>query len=174
MTYEVNHPNCSFLSPEQNPLSRHASLCSLITNPATTFITASLKPLPSSSCPYQLSELRNGLQARGCRRSVTIRPKICLRLGETNEQIGLHPPGPNQAVYREDCTQCFDSIVSSKYDVILPIETIWNKNSRTIQQASMSASAALMAVAQGGGIIALFIMQPHSTRWFLIFDERER
>ncbi|KAF2268477.1 ubiquitin carboxyl-terminal hydrolase 14 [Lojkania enalia] len=22
----------------------------------------------------------------------------------------LHPPGPNQSVYREDCTQCFDSI----------------------------------------------------------------
>lgn len=22
----------------------------------------------------------------------------------------LHPPGPNQVVYREDCTQCFDSI----------------------------------------------------------------
>jgi ubiquitin carboxyl-terminal hydrolase 5/13 len=25
----------------------------------------------------------------------------------------LRPPGPSQAVYREDCTQCFDSIVSS-------------------------------------------------------------
>ncbi len=24
----------------------------------------------------------------------------------------LHPPTPAQSVYREDCTQCFDSIVS--------------------------------------------------------------
>jgi len=24
----------------------------------------------------------------------------------------LHPPTPAQPVYREDCTQCFDSIVS--------------------------------------------------------------
>ncbi|RDW91199.1 ubiquitinyl hydrolase 1 [Coleophoma crateriformis] len=26
------------------------------------------------------------------------------------EALELRPPGPNQAVYREDCTQCFDSI----------------------------------------------------------------
>ncbi|OBT82065.1 hypothetical protein VE02_08874 [Pseudogymnoascus sp. 03VT05] len=26
------------------------------------------------------------------------------------ESLELRPPGPNQAVYREDCTQCFDSI----------------------------------------------------------------
>jgi len=105
--------NCSFSRSKQRPLSRHASLYSFLTTPATTLIE-SLRPLPSSSCPYQLSELRNDLQARGCRRSVTIPPKICLRLDETDEQIGLHPPGLNQAVYREDCTQCFDSIVSLK------------------------------------------------------------
>jgi hypothetical protein len=29
-----------------------------------------------------------------------------------NSPLELRPPGPNQAVYREDCTQCFDSIVS--------------------------------------------------------------
>ena len=29
-----------------------------------------------------------------------------------NLPLELRPPGPNQAVYREDCTQCFDSIVS--------------------------------------------------------------
>jgi hypothetical protein len=29
-----------------------------------------------------------------------------------NSLLELRPPGPNQAVYREDCTQCFDSIVS--------------------------------------------------------------
>jgi hypothetical protein len=26
----------------------------------------------------------------------------------------LRPPGPSQSVYREDCTQCFDSIVCPK------------------------------------------------------------
>jgi len=26
------------------------------------------------------------------------------------EAAELRPPGPSQAVYREDCTQCFDSI----------------------------------------------------------------
>jgi hypothetical protein len=29
-----------------------------------------------------------------------------------NSPLELRPPRPNQAVYREDCTQCFDSIVS--------------------------------------------------------------
>jgi hypothetical protein len=38
----------------------------------------------------------------------------------------------------------------------------------------MSASAALMAVAQGKGNTAFFIMQPRSIRWLSIFDERER
>lgn len=35
------------------------------------------------------------------------------------EQTELRPPNPNQAVYREDCTQCFDSIVG----VLLPLKS---------------------------------------------------
>lgn len=36
----------------------------------------------------------------------------------------LRPPGPNQSVYREDCTQCFDSIVSCSYSAYLKADDL--------------------------------------------------
>lgn len=31
---------------------------------------------------------------------------------KTDRSLELRAPAPSQSVYREDCTQCFDSIVS--------------------------------------------------------------
>jgi hypothetical protein len=112
---------------EQSPLSqkrtkdpcRDTRVCMVCSLPAPLRLE-SPRSLSSSSHSYQSRELRNDLQARGYRRSVSICLKIYAGFHETDVQPGLHPPGPNQAVYREDCTQCFDSIVSPRHDVIFP------------------------------------------------------
>lgn len=41
-------------------------------------------------------------------------------VGADQPPLGLTPPTPFQSVYREDCTQCFDSIVSSCIRVFGP------------------------------------------------------
>ena len=53
----------------------------------------------------------------------------------------LQAPRPNQSVYREDCTQCFDSIAST-LDMLSEFDLTSN---RTIRLASMYASTASTA-----------------------------
>ena len=53
----------------------------------------------------------------------------------------LQAPRPNQSVYREDCTQCFDSIAST-LDMLSEFDLT---STRTIRLASMYASTASTA-----------------------------
>ena len=67
------------------------------------------------------------------------------------ESTELRAPRPNQSVYREDCTQCFDSIAS----ILDMLNEFDLTSTRTVQLASMYAStASTAAVPQTEGILS--------------------
>lgn len=59
---------------------------------------------------YHPALRRYGLRTRGFPRQVPHQEHPC-KAAVPDRLSDLRPPGPNQSVYREDCTQCFDSIV---------------------------------------------------------------
>lgn len=92
-----------------------------------------------------------------------ILPEFRSKLMNEMRKIELRPPGPNQAVYREDCTQCFDSIVSTAFCINLDLN--FDSSTRTIRPASMFASTASMVAVLGPGCIPVCTKLSEVTLW---------
>lgn len=86
------------------------------------------------------------------------------------ESTTLSLPSPSQSVYREDCTQCFDSIVSSSLFCLYAAHTqLTELASRMSPRASMSACNASTVVAPASGHTHISITSPAAIPWLSTF-----